>query len=160
MLFCQVYLRRAVIVYKWSIMQHLSGSNKYDHISSVFASVLWLHATPDFKLLLLSYIAVNGIAPSYFTELVFPYEPAGSLCFQGTGLLTVLRVKRKTMGAHGFILVHRLCCIWIRICDFCFFQLHFILFFLPTLQSPVILTCYVNINIIENFYKSMHTPLH
>lgn len=113
MLFCQVYLRRAVIVYKWSIMQHLTGSNKYDHISSVFASVLWLHVTPDFKLLLQSYIAVNGIAPSYLTELVVPYEPAGALCFQGIGLLTVkvcLRVKQKTMGAHVFILVHRLCC--------------------------------------------------
>lgn len=98
-------------MYKWSIMQHLSGPNKYDHISSVFASDLWLHVTPDFKLLLLSYIAVNGIAPSYLTELVFPYEPAGSLCFQGIGLLTVLRVKQKTMGAHVFIVVHRLCCI-------------------------------------------------
>lgn len=82
-------------MYKWSIMQHLSGSNKYDHISSVFASVLWLHVTPDFKLLLQSYIAVNGIAPSYLMELVVPYEPAGSLCFQGIGLLRVVESNRR-----------------------------------------------------------------
>lgn len=48
-----------------------------------------------FKLLLLLYtvIAVNGIAPSYSKELGVPYEPAKSLCFQGIGQLTVLRIK-------------------------------------------------------------------
>lgn len=131
MLFSQVYLRRAVIVYKWSRMQHLTGSNKYDHISSLFASLLWLpiHVTPDFKLLLLRYIAVNGIAGSYLMELVVPHEPAGSLCFQGIGLLTVLKVKRRR-----WVCMFSFSCTISVVYEslfvmYCFFQLNLVVFF-------------------------------
>lgn len=82
----------------------LTGAKKYDHITPVLVSLHWLpvHIRADFKTLLLTYKAVNGIGPSYLKELVVPYEPARSLRSQGTGLLTVPRTKKRTVGARAF----------------------------------------------------------
>lgn len=47
---------------------------------------------------------MKGLAPAYLTDLVDIYEPACSLHSQGTGLLSVLKVKKKkkNLGEWAF----------------------------------------------------------
>lgn len=113
--------------------RNLTGSNKYNHISPVFGSLhlFPVHVRADFKLQLLSYTAVNSSALSYLKEIVVPYEPSRSLCFQGIGLLTVLRVKKKMVGAHVFIFVHHLLHMNHKLSCAVFFSLILSFFFLP-----------------------------
>ena len=55
----------------------LTGTRKRDHITPVLASLHWLHPQfrIQFKILLLTYKALNGQAPSYLKDLVLPYHP-------------------------------------------------------------------------------------
>ncbi|MDF4350591.1 reverse transcriptase family protein, partial [Vibrio parahaemolyticus] len=55
----------------------LTGTKKRDHISPVLASLHWLPVKSriEFKILLLTYKALNGQAPSYLRELIVPYYP-------------------------------------------------------------------------------------
>ncbi len=64
----------------------LTSSSKYDHISPVLASLQPVQVRADFKVLLLTYKIVNGLAPAYLTDVVDLYEPACSLRSQGTVL--------------------------------------------------------------------------
>lgn len=82
----------------------LIGSSRYDHISPVLASLHWLpvQVRADFKVLLLTYKALNGMAPSYLTDLLTPYVPTRSLRSQATGLLMIPIVRKKTVGERAF----------------------------------------------------------
>ena len=82
----------------------LTGSSKYEHISPVLASLHWLpvQVRADFKVLLLTYKIVNGLAPAYLSDMVNLYEPACSLRSQGAGLLTVPKVNKKSFGEQAF----------------------------------------------------------
>jgi len=82
----------------------LTGSRKFDHITPVLAALHWLpvEARADYKVLLLTYKAVNGAAPSYLCDLVKPYAPVRALRSQGTGLLCVPRVGKRTVGERAF----------------------------------------------------------
>ena len=67
----------------------LTGTRKTDRISPVLAS---LHLVPmksriQFKILLLTYKALNDLASSYLKELIEPYYPSRTLHSQNTGLL-------------------------------------------------------------------------
>ncbi len=58
----------------------LTRSRKYDHISPVVSTLHWLpikHCI-DFKILLITYKALNGLAPQYLSELLSHYRPAPS----------------------------------------------------------------------------------
>lgn len=55
----------------------------------------------DFKILLLTYKSLNGLGPSYITEMLSLYEPSTLLGSSGTSLLIVPRVKTKH-GKAGF----------------------------------------------------------
>ena len=50
---------------------------KYDHITPVLVDLHWLPVKQriDFKILLLTYKALNGLAPAYMRELLIPYSP-------------------------------------------------------------------------------------
>lgn len=50
----------------------LTGTRKYDHISPVLASLGWLTIRDrvDFKMLVYAYKSLNGLAPSYLSELL------------------------------------------------------------------------------------------
>lgn len=47
----------------------------------------WIHVRSDFKVLLTAYQIVNGLAPSYLSDLLKPYTPARALRSQSTELL-------------------------------------------------------------------------
>ena len=50
---------------------------KYDHITPVLVDLHWLPVKQriDFKILLLTYKALNELAPAYMRELLIPYSP-------------------------------------------------------------------------------------
>ncbi len=53
-------------------------------------------------LLLLTYKALNGLAPAYLTSLLSRYNPTCSLRSQNSGLLVVPRIAKSTKGARAF----------------------------------------------------------
>ena len=52
----------------------------------------------QFKMILMTKKALNGHAPSYLIDVVFPNQPPRALRSQSTGLLTVPRVSKSRMG--------------------------------------------------------------
>uniref|UniRef100_A0A8C6LEU9 Reverse transcriptase domain-containing protein n=1 Tax=Nothobranchius furzeri TaxID=105023 RepID=A0A8C6LEU9_NOTFU len=77
---------------------------KRDHISPVLASLHWLPVKfrIDFKILLLTYKALNNQAPSYISDLIAPYVPNRALRSQTAGLLVVPRISKIRMGGRSF----------------------------------------------------------
>ena len=55
----------------------LTRTRKYDHISSILRDLHWLPIRDriDFKVLMLAYKCLNGLAPSYLAELLTLYIP-------------------------------------------------------------------------------------
>src|SRR4029434_2008043 len=72
----------------------LTRTKKYEHIPPVLASLHWLPVKSriDFKVLLLTYKALNDLAPNYLKELVVPYCPLRPLRSQSAGLLVIPRI--------------------------------------------------------------------
>uniref|UniRef100_A0A3Q3F3D0 Reverse transcriptase domain-containing protein n=1 Tax=Labrus bergylta TaxID=56723 RepID=A0A3Q3F3D0_9LABR len=70
----------------------LTRTRKRDHITPVLTSLHWLpiQSRIEFKILLLTYKALNGQAPSYLKELLVPYCPSRTLRSQNAGLLRVV----------------------------------------------------------------------
>ena len=56
----------------------------------------------DFKILLLTYKTLNGLAPSYLQELLAPYLPNCTLRSQDAGLLVIPRVNKSNTGGRAF----------------------------------------------------------
>ncbi|XP_071350987.1 uncharacterized protein [Trachinotus anak] len=82
----------------------LTGTRKRDHISPMLASLHWLPVKSriEFKILLLTYKAINGQAPSYLGELIVPYFPNRILRSLNAGQLVVPRVSKSRMGGRAF----------------------------------------------------------
>jgi len=82
----------------------LTGTKKRDHISPVLASLHWLPVKSriEFKILLLTYKALNGQAPSYLRELIVPYYPTRTLRSENAGLLVIPKVSKSRSGARAF----------------------------------------------------------
>lgn len=70
----------------------------------MLASLHWLpvKARADFKVLLLTYKALHGLAPTYLSDLVLPYIPTRTLRSQDAGLLIVPRISKQTAGGRAF----------------------------------------------------------
>jgi len=79
-------------------------SRKYDHITPVLKTLHWLpvHLRIDFKILLLTYKVVNGVAPAYLCELLVPYVPVRSLRSSSAALLVVPKTRTTTYGDRSF----------------------------------------------------------
>ncbi len=56
----------------------------------------------SYKILLLTYKALNGLAPAYLTSLLSRYNPSRSLRSQNSGLLIVPRIAKSTKGGRAF----------------------------------------------------------
>ena len=56
----------------------------------------------DFKVLLLTYKALNDQAPNYLKELVVPYCPLRPLRSQSAGLLVIPRISKTTKEAFSY----------------------------------------------------------
>ncbi len=81
---------------------------KRTQCSKVLFSILQsLHWLPikfriSYKILLLTYKALNGLAPAYLTSLLSRYNPSRSLRSQNSGLLVVPRIAKSTKGGRAF----------------------------------------------------------
>ncbi len=66
----------------------LTRTRKYEHISPVLSTLHWLPTKHriDFKILLMTYKALNGLAPQYLSELLSHYSPPRPLRSQNSGL--------------------------------------------------------------------------
>ena len=73
----------------------LTGTSKYQHISPVLKKLHWLPIRKriEFKILLLTWKALNGMAPKYIQDLVMPYTPAHSLRLSHQLLLKMLKTQ-------------------------------------------------------------------
>ena len=78
----------------------LTRTRRFEHISLVLASLHWLPVKFHiyYKILLLTFKALHGLAPLYLNDLLFPYTPSRMLRSQGTGLLVIPRVAKSTIG--------------------------------------------------------------
>lgn len=56
-----------------------------------------------FKVLLLTYKAINNLAPSYITQLLVRYNPIGILRFARKSPLEVHRVRLKSYGDRALL---------------------------------------------------------
>ena len=63
----------------------LTGFNRRQHVTPILASLHWLPVCLriDLKILLITFKASSGVAPSYITDILIPYEPTRSLRFSG-----------------------------------------------------------------------------
>ncbi len=82
----------------------LTRTKTFDHISPILASLRWLpvQARADFKILLLTYKALHGLASTYLSELLTPYIPARILQSMHAGLLSIPEVRKKSAGFRTF----------------------------------------------------------
>ncbi|XP_051811516.1 uncharacterized protein LOC110970601 [Acanthochromis polyacanthus] len=101
----------------------LTGVSKRDHISPILASLHWLPVKSriEFKILLLTYKALNNQSPSYLKDLIVPYYPSRTLRSQAAGLLVVPRISKSRMGGRAFSyqapLLWNLLPVWVREAD-------------------------------------------
>ncbi len=77
---------------------------RYDHISPVLSTLHWLPTKHriDFKILLMTYKALNGLAPQYLSELLSHYSPPRPLRSQNSGRLIIPRISKSTAGGRSF----------------------------------------------------------
>lgn len=82
----------------------ITGTHKYDHITPALYSLHWLPVEQriTYKLLLLTFKALNGLAPEYICDLLEPYKPCRSLRSSAQNLLKEPSFRLKTYGARSF----------------------------------------------------------
>lgn len=82
----------------------LTGTKRMEHITPVLESLHWLPVKfrIQFKVLLLTYKALSGMAPSYLRDELTPYFPSRALRSQNAGLLVVPSVSKSTVGGRAF----------------------------------------------------------
>ena len=78
--------------------------NKFCHITVLLYELHWLpiDSRIKFKVLLFIYISLNGLAPSYFSDLLHLYEPTRSLRSSNKYDLVVPRFNRNCFGGCAF----------------------------------------------------------
>ena len=83
----------------------LTGSRKFNHITPILASLHWLPISfrIDFKIALITFKALHGLAPSYISELIERYVPPRELRSSAKGLLTVPVCNYVTKGQRAFV---------------------------------------------------------
>ncbi len=83
----------------------LTRTRKYEHISPVLSTLHWLPTKHriDFKISLISYKALNGLAPQYLSELLSHYSPSHPLRSQNSGHLIISRYQNQLRAADLFL---------------------------------------------------------
>ena len=74
------------------------------HITPVRRELHWLPVAQriNFKVALLTYKALHGLAPEYLTELLIPYTPCRPLRSEGRNLLVPKSFDREMYGGRSF----------------------------------------------------------
>ena len=99
----QHQLRRLQLVQNAAV-RLLTCTKKREHITPVLASLHWLPVRfrVDFKILLLVFKSLQGLAPPYLAELLSPHTPARSLRSSNLLLLETPRSRLKSRGDRAF----------------------------------------------------------
>ena len=81
-----------------------SSGRRYDHITPALRDLHWLPVEQQiiFKILLFTFKALNGLAPSYLSHLVKFYVPQRHLRSSSQKLLAVPFSKTKSYGDRAF----------------------------------------------------------
>ena len=81
----------------------ICGARKYDHASPLLFKLHWLPVSYriKFKVLLMTFKALQGEGPSYITNLLVPYQPERSLRSGDHNLLVEPRIH-STYGDRAF----------------------------------------------------------
>ncbi len=101
---CSAHLVKKLQMVQNAAARVLTRTRKYDHISPVLSTLHWLpikHCI-DFKILLITYKALNGLAPQYLSELLSHYCPPSPLRSQNSGHLIIPRISKSTVGGRSF----------------------------------------------------------
>uniref|UniRef100_A0A3B1JSL1 Reverse transcriptase domain-containing protein n=1 Tax=Astyanax mexicanus TaxID=7994 RepID=A0A3B1JSL1_ASTMX len=82
----------------------LTHTRTHEHITPVLQNLHWLPVKYriQFKILLLTYKALNNLAPPYLSNLLLPYRPSRSLRSATAGLLKVPASKLRGVGDRAF----------------------------------------------------------
>ncbi len=82
----------------------LTGTRKYEHITPVLLSLHWLpvHFKIEFKNLFFVFKVLNGLAPSYLSDLLSLRSPGRCLRSSNQKLLLVPRSRLKKKGDRAF----------------------------------------------------------
>ncbi len=82
----------------------LTRTRKYDHISPVLSTLHWppIKHRIHFKILLITYKALNVLVPQYLSELLSHYSPSHPLRSQNSGHLIIPRISKSTAGGRSF----------------------------------------------------------
>ena len=80
------------------------STKNFDHITPVLKFLHWLpdKARVEYKLLLTTYKAVNGLSPQYIYPLLQEYAPVPSLRLKDKSLLVVPDLRLDTFGRRSF----------------------------------------------------------
>ena len=81
----------------------LTKTRKFEHITPVLKELHWLPVREkiQFKLLILTWKSLNGIAPQYLSNLLVPYKPTRTLRSSDKHLLVVPRTL-SSLGDRVF----------------------------------------------------------
>ncbi len=82
----------------------LTSTKKSAHITPILFNLHWLPVSirVQYKIILLTFKALKGLAPSYLSELLSSYIPSRSLRSSSSELLCVPRFCISSMGSISF----------------------------------------------------------
>ena len=82
----------------------VTRAKRHDHIRPILASLHWLPIPfrIRYKVLLLTFKALNGLAPLYLTDLLHDYQPTRQLRSGMQHLLKVPSTRYSTVGDRAF----------------------------------------------------------
>ena len=82
----------------------LTGSHRYNHITPILIQLHWLPVEQRiiYKIILLTFKALNGLAPQYIAEMISHYEPSRCLRSSKAHLLNEPRFNVNSYGGRAF----------------------------------------------------------
>ena len=77
---------------------------RMDHVTPILRELHWLpnQERVQYKVLLLTFKALNGLAPQYVTDLLKTYVPQRQLRSSAKSMQVVPKTNTKTYGRRGF----------------------------------------------------------
>ena len=105
------------LVYKLQKIQHfaarvISGTSRNSHFTPVLRALHWLPVKQriQYKIIVLAFQMIHGLAPSYLCELITIYKPRRSLRSKVKIILCPLKSRTVTYGDKS--LVSTACSLW------------------------------------------------
>jgi hypothetical protein len=97
------------LIHKLQLIQNTAArivvnASKYDHVTPILRKLHWLPVKQrvQYKVLVTTFKALNGLAPGYLTDLLKPYRPQRQLRSSSKMLLQSPKWNLKTYGHRAF----------------------------------------------------------